>query len=169
MQRGLNQVTLAGNIGTEPEIREFGEGDKAGKIVTISVATSTFWRKDNENQEKTEWHRVVIFGSAAKFAADYLRKGSSVLVVGMLSSRSYEDKDGITRYVTEVVVNPMENGIIQATGPRQQDGGQAAQSQAPASQPAQTANKPAQAPQQPAQAPAQAPVDDADGDDDIPF
>lgn len=165
MQRGLNQVTLQGNIGQDPEVREFGEGDKAGKIVNLTIATSTVWRKGTENQEKTEWHRVVVFGSSANFAAEYLRKGSAVIVVGMLQNRSYEDKDGITRYITEVVVQPMENGIIQPVGARNQDAGQApARTQsAPAQTPA-----PAQAPAAPAQAPSAPPVED-DTDDDIPF
>lgn len=167
MQRGLNQVTLSGNVGQDPEIREFGEGDKAGKIVTISVATSTVWRKDGENQEKTEWHRVVLFGSAANYAAGYLKKGANVLIVGMLTTRKYQDSEGKDRYTTEVAVNPMENGIFQINGkvteggaPAQQSGGQ---QQAPQQQ--------QQAPQQPQQAPQQQvpPVDDGDGDDDIPF
>lgn len=168
MQRGLNQVVLSGNIGSEPEIREFGEGDKAGKIVTITLATSTVWRtKDGENKEDTQWHRVALFGSTAKFAADYFKKGMSVLVVGMLSTRSYEDKEGQTRYITEVVVNPMENGIAQITGSRQSnEGGQTAAANKPQNQ---APSQPAQQPAQPAQAPAQqAPVDN-DDDDDIPF
>jgi single-strand DNA-binding protein len=98
----LNQVTVIGNLGADPTSHDMKKG---GKAVNLSVATSEVWKdKDGEKQERTEWHRVVIFNDHLGNAAlKYAQKGSQVLVQGMLQTRKWE-KDGIDRYSTEIVV-----------------------------------------------------------------
>ena len=100
--RGINKVILIGNLGSEPEVRY----TTAGKAVaTISVATSETWRdKDTgNNQERTEWHRVVLFNRLAEIAGEYLNKGSKVYIEGSLRTRKWADKTGQERYTTEIV------------------------------------------------------------------
>jgi single-strand DNA-binding protein len=98
----LNQVTVIGNLGADPTSHEMKNGNK---VVNLSVATSEIWKdKAGEKQERTEWHRVVIFNDHLGNAAlKYAQKGSQVLVQGMLQTRKWE-KDGIDRYSTEIVV-----------------------------------------------------------------
>lgn len=150
--RGVNKVILVGNLGKDPEVRYTPDGRA---IANITVATSEQWKDKNtgQPQEKTEWHRVVIFGKLAEIAGEYLRKGSQVYLEGKLQTRKWQDQSGADRYTTEVVLD--FNGVMQMLGGRQ-GGGEASfgQQQAPA------------APKQ--QAPVAPPVDD-DFDDDIPF
>lgn len=151
--RGVNKVILVGNLGKDPEVRYTPDGRA---IANITVATSEQWKDKNtgQPQEKTEWHRVVIFGKLAEIAGEYLRKGSQVYLEGKLQTRKWQDQSGADRYTTEVVLD--FNGVMQMLGGRQ-GGGEASfgqQQQAPA------------APKQ--QAPTAPPVDD-DFDDDIPF
>lgn len=97
----LNEVTLIGNIGADPEVRNFQNG---GKVANLRIATSERWKsKDGEQKEHTEWHSVAVFGPLADVVEKYATKGMQVLIRGSLRTRSYE-KDGSTRYVTEVVV-----------------------------------------------------------------
>jgi len=103
MAGSVNKVILVGNLGRDPEVRETQAGKK---IVNFSVATSESWKDKNtgERREKTEWHRVVIFGDGlGRIAEQYLRKGSKVYIEGALQTSEYE-KDGIKRYSTEVVL-----------------------------------------------------------------
>ncbi|WP_343189426.1 single-stranded DNA-binding protein [Buchnera aphidicola] len=102
--KGINKVILIGNLGQDPEIRYMSNGNA---IVNISLATSDTWRDKNtgEMKEKTEWHRVVLFGKLAEIASDYLKKGSQVYIEGSLQTRKWKDQNGIDRYTTEVVVN----------------------------------------------------------------
>lgn len=111
--RGINKVILVGNLGNDPEIRHTPNG---GTIANLTVATSEQWKDKNsgEPREKTEWHRVVIFGKLAEIAGQYLRKGSQVYLEGKLSHRKYQGKDGQDRYITEVVVDI--NGVMQMLG-----------------------------------------------------
>ncbi len=99
---GLNKVMLIGNLGRDPEIRYSQQGTA---VVNFSIATSETWndKTSGERQEKTEWHRVVVFGKQAEVCGKYLSKGSSVYIEGRLQTRSWE-KDGQTHYTTEVVV-----------------------------------------------------------------
>ena len=103
MAGSVNKVILVGNLGRDPEIRTMQSGDK---IANLSVATSESWndRQTGERRERTEWHRVVIFGRVVEIAEQYLRKGSKVYVEGSLQTRKWQDQSGQDRYSTEVVL-----------------------------------------------------------------
>ncbi len=107
MARGVNKVILIGNIGKEPETR-FSAGGAA--ITNITLATSESWKdkQTGENQERTEWHRVVFFGRLAEIAGEYLKKGSKVYVEGSLRTRKWTDQSGQDKYTTEIVANEMQ-------------------------------------------------------------
>ena len=175
--RGINKVILVGNLGNDPEIRYMPNG---GAVANITIATSESWRDKatGEQREKTEWHRVVLFGKLAEVAGEYLRKGSQVYVEGQLQTRKWQDQSGQDRYSTEVVVQGF-NGVMQMLGGRGQGGGAPMggqqQQQGGWGQPQQPAqqqyNAPQQqqqqqAPQQPQQQYNEPPMD---FDDDIPF
>jgi single-strand DNA-binding protein len=106
MARGVNKVILIGNIGKDPETR-FSAG--GGAITNITLATSESWKdkQTGENQERTEWHRVVFFGRLGEIAGEYLKKGSKVYVEGSLRTREWE-KDGVKRYTTEIVASELQ-------------------------------------------------------------
>ncbi|MFP1451565.1 single-stranded DNA-binding protein [Escherichia coli] len=111
--RGINKVVLVGRLGKDPEVRYIPDG---GAVANLQVATSESWRdkQTGEMREQTEWHRVVLFGKLAEVAAgEYLRKGVQVYIEGQLRTRSRED-DGITRYVTEILVKT--TGTMQMLG-----------------------------------------------------
>ncbi len=98
---GLNKVLLIGNLGADPESRSMPSG---GSVVNLRLATSSQWTdRDGNRQERTEWHRVVLFGRQAEIAAQYLRKGRQIFVEGRLQTRQWQDQQGQTRYTTEVV------------------------------------------------------------------
>lgn len=103
MARSLNKVTLIGNLGSDPEVRSTANGSK---VATLSLATSSQWKKDGEKQEKTEWHRVVLWDSKfqklAEVAEQYCHKGDKVYVEGAIEYRMWQDKEGQTRYTTEI-------------------------------------------------------------------
>lgn len=180
MARGVNKVILVGNIGGDPDVRYMPNGNA---VTNITLATSETWKdkQSGQNQERTEWHRVVFFNRLGEIAGEYLRKGSKVYVEGSLRTRKWQGQDGQDRYTTEIVASEMQmldsrggdnGGYQQAT---QQQGGY--QQQAPQQAPQQNYQQQApqqpkpQAPQQPAPqqaAPQQAPNFD-DFDDDIPF
>lgn len=105
--RGINKVILVGNLGADPENRTSQTGNA---ITNISVATSESWKDKStgQQQERTEWHRVVFFNRLAEIAAEYLRKGSKVYVEGSLRTRKWQDQNGQDRYTTEVVGNEMQ-------------------------------------------------------------
>ena len=107
MAGSINKVTLVGNLGRDPEIRHTATGQK---IAHLSVATSETWKdKSGERQERTEWHRVVIFNAnLADFSERYLKKGSKVYVEGALQTRKFTDQSGQDRYTTEVVADRVE-------------------------------------------------------------
>ena len=97
----VNKVILVGNLGQDPELRYTPNG---AAVTTISLATNETWKDDKGNrQERTEWHRVVLWRKQAEFAGEYLKKGSKVYVEGRLQTRSWDDKDGVKRYMTEVI------------------------------------------------------------------
>lgn len=98
--RGVNKVTLVGNLGADPEVRSTAGGKR---VATLSLATSRKWKnRDGEPQEKTEWHRVVLWDVLADIAEQYLTKGSAVYVEGEIQYRKWDDKEGVTRYTTEI-------------------------------------------------------------------
>ena len=107
MARGINKVILIGNLGNDPDIRYTASG---AAVANISLATAETWRdKDSgEQQERTEWHRVVFFGRLAEIVGEYLRKGSQIYVEGRLQTRKWQDKEGNDRYTTEIVANEMQ-------------------------------------------------------------
>lgn len=117
--RGVNKVILVGNLGQDPEVRYMPNG---GAVANFTLATSESWRDKatGEQKEKTEWHRVVLFGKLAEVAGEYLRKGSQVYIEGALQTRKWADQSGQDRYTTEVVVNV--GGTMQMLGGRQGGG-----------------------------------------------
>ena len=152
MSRGINKVILVGHLGNDPEVRYSANG---AAIANISIATSESWKDKTtgEQQERTEWHRVVMFNRLGEIAGEYLRKGSLVYIEGKLQTRKWQDKDGQDRYSTEVVANEMQmlggKGEGSGSAPRSSQG---------------------QSKQQPQHNQNQAPQNQApDFDDDIPF
>lgn len=104
MAGSINKVTLLGNLGRDPEVRSAQDGSK---IVSFSIATSESWKDkvSGERKDRTEWHRVVVFNTnLAEVCERYLHKGSKVFVEGQLQSRKYQDKDGVEKYTTEVII-----------------------------------------------------------------
>jgi single-strand DNA-binding protein len=102
---GVNKVILVGRLGTEPEVRSTPGGQQ---VATLSIATSESWMKDGKKEEKTEWHRVVLWGRQAELAQKYLKKGRMVYIEGKLQTRSWDDKQGQKRYTTEIVANNLQ-------------------------------------------------------------
>ena len=107
MARGVNKVILIGNLGNDPEIRYTASG---AAVANISLATAESWRdkESGEQQERTEWHRIVFFGRLAEIVGEYLKKGSQIYVEGRLQTRKWQDKEGNDRYSTEIVANEMQ-------------------------------------------------------------
>lgn len=102
---GVNKVILVGRLGQEPEIRSTASGQQ---VCTLSIATSESWTKDGNREERTEWHRVVLWGRQAELAHKYLKKGRLVYIEGKLQTRSWQDQQGQKRYTTEIVANNMQ-------------------------------------------------------------
>lgn len=110
----VNKVILLGRLGQDPEIREMQNGDSCANL---SLATSQKWKDQNgEMQEKTEWHRVVIFGKLADVVDKYLKKGSQVYFEGRLQTRKWTDKQGNARYSTEVIVSGFGGVMVMLDG-----------------------------------------------------
>jgi single-strand DNA-binding protein len=159
MARGINKVILVGNLGADPETRYTPSGSA---VTNLRIATSDSWKdkQTGERQERTEWHRVVMFNRLAEIGAEYLRKGSQVYIEGSLRTNKWQDNQGNDRYTTEIIANEM-----------QMMGGRAMQADAPYD------NAPRR--EQGAGAPGPAPAPSAAGsarggadqgfDDDIPF
>ena len=178
--RGVNKVILVGNLGQDPEIRYMPNG---GAVANMTLATSESWRDKatGEQKEKTEWHRVVLFGKLAEVAGEYLKKGSQVYIEGALQTRKWTDQAGVEKYTTEVVVNV--GGTMQMLDGRTGGGAPAGGGQASGDQGAQGGWGKPQQPQggnqfsggqqaRPAaqnHAPAQNNEPPMDFDDDIPF
>ena len=102
----VNKVILIGNLGRDPETRYTTGGDA---VTNLNIATTDTWKdKAGEKQEKTEWHRVVLFGRQAEIAGEYLKKGRSVYIEGRLQTRKYTDKEGVEKYATEIVGDRMQ-------------------------------------------------------------
>ena len=178
---GVNKVIIVGNLGNDPEVRYSNNG---AAIANISVATSDSWKDKNtgERQERTEWHRIVMFNRLGEIAGEYLKKGSKVYIEGKLQTRKWQDQQGQDRYSTEIVADQMQMldsrgggmGGGQGGGYQQQGGGQQFGGQQQAQGGGQQfggqqqgggqqfgGSQPQQTPSQPAPA--------TDFDDDIPF
>ena len=164
MARGVNKVILIGNLGKDPEVKYFPNGDA---FCNVTIATSESWndKQSGEKKERTEWHNVVFTRKLAEIAGQYLKKGAKVYVEGSLRTRKWE-KDGIERYTTEILVNDMQmlDGRAGGGGGESSGGGGYSRSSG-YDQPARSA-----APSRNAPAPAAAPADHGGfDDDDIPF
>jgi single-strand DNA-binding protein len=107
MARGINKVILIGHLGADPETRAMPSGMT---VANMRLATTESWKdkQSGEQQERTEWHNVALFGRLGEIAAEYLRKGSQVYIEGRLRTRKWQDKEGRDRYTTEIVANEMQ-------------------------------------------------------------
>ena len=125
--RGVNKVILIGNLGQDPEVRYMPNGNA---VANITVATSESWKdQQGQQQERTEWHRCVLYRRLAEIAGEYLKKGSKVYLEGRLQTREWQDQQGQKRYTTEIVVNEMQMldgrpGAGGGMGGQAQQGGQ---------------------------------------------
>ncbi|MHB1057646.1 MAG: single-stranded DNA-binding protein [Rhodanobacter sp.] len=167
MARGINKVILVGNLGADPEMRHTGGGTA---VTTLNLATSESWtdKQSGEKQERTEWHRVKLFGRLAEIAGDYLKKGRQVYIEGSLRTDKYTDKQGIERYSTDIIASEM-----QMLGGNEGGGGGGGQRERPQSGSGQRqgggsygGGQP-RGNDQPRQSPA--PADSGFADDEIPF
>jgi len=163
MARGVNKVILVGNLGADPEVRYMPNG---GAVANVTVATTESWKdkSSGEQQEKTEWHRVVFFARLAEIVGEYLKKGSQIYIEGRLQTRKWQDKSGVDRYTTEIVANEMQ--MLGGRGGA--GGGTNAGSSSGSYGGGQSQSAPAASAAAPAAAPAAAGSYD-DFDDDIPF
>lgn len=118
-QRGVNKVTILGNLGQDPEVRFMPSGDA---VANLTLATSETWKdkQTGEQKEKTEWHRVVIFGKLAEIAGEFLKKGSKIYIEGKLQTRKWQNQQGVDQYTTEIVLQGYE-GVMQMLDSRQQE------------------------------------------------
>ena len=124
MAGSVNKVILIGNLGRDPEVRNFQNG---GKVCNLRIATSESWkdRSTGESRERTEWHSVAIFSEPlAKIAEQYLRKGSKVYIEGQLETRKWQDQSGQDRYSTEVTLRPFNSTLTMLDGRGGEGGGQ---------------------------------------------
>ena len=115
MARGVNKVIIIGNLGADPESRAMPSG---ASVANLRIATTESWRdkQSGEQQERTEWHRVALFGRLAEVASEYLRKGSQVYIEGSLRTRKWQDKQGNERYSTEIVANDIRCSAAAGAG-----------------------------------------------------
>jgi single-strand DNA-binding protein len=164
MSKGINKVILVGNLGQDPEVRYMANG---AAVANISIATTDSWqdKQTGEQQEKTEWHRVVFFNRLAEVVGEYLKKGSQIYIEGSLQTEKWTDKDNVERYTTKIKAKEMQmlGSRSEGAGGHQsanRDGYQGQQSK-PAQNGAQQ--------HQGANQGATQPQPSADFDDDIPF
>jgi single-strand DNA-binding protein len=156
MARGINKVILIGHLGADPETRAMPSGMS---VANLRLATTESWKDktSGEQQERTEWHNVALFGRLGEIAAEYLRKGSQVYIEGRLRTRKWQDKEGRDRYTTEIVGNEMQMlGGRGGAGGGMRDAGGAMAEHSPRSEPSEGAAAGAGASRE-------------DFDDDIPF
>ncbi len=164
----VNKVIIVGNLGKDPEMRSFPNGDQ---IANITIATTDRWKDktSGEMKEATEWHRVNFNGRLAEIVGQYLKKGSQIYVEGSLRTRKWTDKDGVDKYTTEIRADQMQmlgsrQGMGGAGAASDDGGGYEASARAPAARASSAAPR-----QAPAASPAKAASGFDDMDDDIPF
>lgn len=158
--KGVNKVIIVGNLGKDPDVKYMPSG---GAVANLTIATSETWKDKNsgEPQEKTEWHRVVMFGRLGEIAGEYLRKGSKIYIEGKLQTRKWQDNNGQDRYTTEIVASEMQMLDSRGAGGGQDQSYGGAQQQPRGQQQSRPRGQPQQQP---------APAGDfGDFDDDIPF
>lgn len=107
MARGVNKVIIVGNLGNDPDTKYMPSGSA---VTNLSVATNESWKdkQTGEQKDRTEWHRVAMFGRLAEIAAEYLRKGSQVYIEGKLRTRKWQDQQGNDKYTTEIIADEMQ-------------------------------------------------------------
>ena len=107
MSRGINRVTLIGNLGADPVVRQMTSG---GSVANVSLATSDSWKnkQTGDIEERTEWHRVIFFNRLAEIVAQYLHKGSKIYVEGSIRTRKWTDQNGVEKYTTEIIAKEMQ-------------------------------------------------------------
>ena len=152
MARGVNKVILIGNVGQDPDTKYMPSGSA---VTNLRIATSESFKdkETGQQQERTEWHSVAMFGRLAEIAGEYLRKGSQVYIEGRLRTRKWQDKQGLDRYTTEIVADQMQMlGSRGGAGAGASTGAEGGGAEKPAAKAARTAAEPA-----------------AELDDDIPF
>jgi single-strand DNA-binding protein len=116
---GINKVILIGNLGKDPELRHTPQGQA---VANFSLATSENWTdKNGQKQERTEWHRVVVWGKTAELVAKYLSKGRKAFVEGKLQTRAWDDKEGQKRYTTEIIATSVQ--FLDSAASRSAEGG----------------------------------------------
>jgi single-strand DNA-binding protein len=158
MARGVNKVIIVGNCGQDPETRYMPSG---GAVTNLSVATSESWKDKNtgDQQERTEWHRVVFFNRLAEIVEQYVKKGTKLYIEGSLRTRKWQGQDGQDRYTTEIVASEMQ--MLDSRG------SQGGYEQPPAG--FSQSESPQQAPQQQSAPKSSGQTQDTSFDDDIPF
>jgi single-strand DNA-binding protein len=129
---GVNRATILGNVGNDPEIRSMASGDR---VANLSIATSETWKdkQTQEKKEKTEWHRIVIWGPLVDVVEKYVHKGSKLYVEGKLQTRKWSDQSGVERYSTEIVLQGF-GGVLQLLDGKPQGEGNQSRHQRPADQ-----------------------------------
>ncbi|HEV2681363.1 MAG TPA: single-stranded DNA-binding protein [Rhodanobacter sp.] len=172
MARGINKVILVGNLGNDPEVRYTTSGTA---IASLSIATSESWtdKQSGEKQERTEWHRVKMFGKLAEIAGEYLKKGRQVYIEGSLRTDKYTDKSGVEKYSTDIIASDMQmlGGVGGAEGgggsPRERPQGGGQRQQGGGNYGGQSRGGSSEQGSQQRQAPP--PADSGFADDEIPF
>lgn len=121
MSGSVNKAIIIGNCGKDPEVRTMQDGKK---VANFSLATSESWKdkSSGEKKEKTEWHRVVVFGGLADIVDRFVKKGSKVYVSGQIQTRKWTDKDGVEKYSTEIVLQGFNSELTLLDGPKRDDG-----------------------------------------------
>ena len=161
MARGINKVILVGNVGADPEVRYMPNGNA---VASLSIATSETWKdkQTGEKQDRTEWHRAVLYNRLGEIAGEYVRKGGKIYVEGSLRTRKWQDQQGVERYTTEIIVSDMQ--LLDGRGATSSDA---------APQASQNRYQPKDRPQANAQQAAPSAISEPEGfellDDDIPF
>jgi len=173
MARGVNKVILVGNLGSDPELRSTGSGIS---ICSFSLATSESWtdKQSGEKQERTEWHRIKIFGRLGEIAADYLKKGRQVYIEGSIRTDKFTGKDGVEKYFTDIIASEMQmlgsnEGGAGGGGQRSQGGGQQRSSGGGNYGGGSRGGNDDYNQSRPSSASAPAPADNGFADDEIPF
>ena len=185
MARGVNRVTLIGNLGADPQVRQTTSGSS---VANVSLATSDRWKnkQTGDVEERTEWHRVIFFNRLAEIVGQYLRKGSKIYVEGSIRTRKWTDQNNMERYTTEIIANEMQmldsrapddaqmtNRYTNSAGTNSTPTNTGINQSAPVSNQAPAQQSVPSQPVQQAQQnqPQSAPIDDVPGydDDDIPF
>ncbi|EIM02662.1 MULTISPECIES: single-stranded DNA-binding protein [Rhodanobacter] len=169
MARGVNKVILIGNLGSDPEVRSTGSGTT---VCSFSLATSESWtdKQSGEKQERTEWHRIKIFGRLGEIAGEYLKKGRQVYIEGSIRTDKFTGKDGVEKYFTDIIASEMQmlgsNEGAGAGGGYQRERPQGGQRQGGGYGGGQSRGNDDRGPSRPSPS---APADNGFADDEIPF